>query len=106
MRRAVWTVAIWLLATSGALAGTRTITITGTVDEPQATVTVNGTSATVTAGAFSADVTLTEGSNTITASSTDPAGNTASTSVTVTLDTVPPVIQITFPTGGQIFGAQ
>ncbi len=107
MKHALWLVAlvVWAIGGPAVLAGTRTITVTGTVDDPQAVVTVNGTAATVSGGNFSASVTLTEGNNTITATATDPAGNSASASVTVSLDTVPPVITISFPANGQVIGS-
>ena len=103
--RWVWVAGVWGVAMSSAWAGTRTITVTGTIDDPTATVTVNGTTATIAGGTFSASVTLNESSNTLTATATDPAGNTALASVTVTLDTVPPIITISAPTNGQVFGA-
>jgi RHS repeat-associated protein len=46
--------------------------------------------------------TLVEGSNTITRTATDAAGNTATVSVTVTRDTQAPVVIIQSPTDGQI----
>ena len=98
--------ALWMAASGSAFAGTRTITVTGTVDDPSASVTVNGVTATISGGTFSAGLTLSEGANTITATSTDAAGNTASASVMVTLDTAPPVLAISSPTDGQLFGAQ
>ena len=101
----VWVAGVWWVAMSNAWAGTRTITVTGTIDDPKATVKVNGATATIVGSDFSASVTLVEGPNTLTATATDLAGNAASASVTVTLDTVPPVIKITAPTAGQVFGA-
>ena len=70
--------------------GTRTVLVTGTVDDPTASVVVNGIPATVSSGIFSAIVPLTEGPNSITAVFTDPAGNSTSRSITVTLNTQPP----------------
>lgn len=73
--------------------GMRTITLLGSVNEPAASVKVNGTPTTVdTAGTFSAPVTLTEGPNTITVAATDPVGHVTTTAVTVTLDTRPPAM--------------
>ena len=109
MTRLAWGVglAVWLAASAPAFAGSRTITVTGTIDDPEATVTVNGTPATISNGGYSAGITLTsEGQNTITATATDPAGNSATASVTVSLDTVPPVLVISSPSSGQLFGAQ
>lgn len=70
--------------------GTRTILVTGTIDDPTASVLVNGIPATVSSGTFSATVPLTEGPDTLTAVFTDPAGNSTSHSITVTLNTQPP----------------
>lgn len=103
----LWAVGMWLGASSVAVAGTRTVTVTGTLDDSQAAVAVNGTAATIaSSGTFSALVTLTEGANTITVTATDPAGNSASASIAVELDTVPPVVVITSPSDGHLFGAQ
>lgn len=89
-----------------ALAGTRAITVTGKVDDPTAIVKVNGVTATVDAlGVFSGSVTLQEGMNTITVTATDAVGNVGQTSVQVSLDTVAPVLTITSPKDGQMFGA-
>ncbi len=75
---------------SGSTVQIATVTVTG-ITEPGAAVTVNGLAPVVDAnGAFSFNLGLTEGSNTITATATDPAGNSASTSVSVTYtDPVP-----------------
>ena len=73
--------------------GSRTITVTGTVNEPVASLTVNGNPVGVDPnGNFSAPVVLTEGANTITVTAVDLAGNSGSASVTVTLDTQPPAM--------------
>ncbi len=77
------------------------ITVSGTVDDDTASVTVNGVDATVAGTTFSASgITLTEGPNTVTVTATDPAGNTAAVSITVIYaipDTTAPVITITYP---------
>jgi len=66
------------------------VMVTGTTD-PGATVDVNGyTVSAGPGGSFSVQLPLSPGTNTITATATDPAGNTASTSVTVTyIDPLP-----------------
>ena len=97
--------AVVLMLNTTVFATARTVTVTGTIDDAQATVTVNGARATLSNGNFSANITLNEGHNTITATATDLAGNAASASIDVSLDTVPPVIQISFPTDGQVFSA-
>ena len=102
-------IAVGLLAYASGevLAGTRTITVTGKVGEANATVRVNGVSATVDpSGNFSVEITLQEGSNAITVSATDAAGNVGQATVSVNLDTVAPVITITSPRDGQLFGAK
>lgn len=94
-----------MLMAAPAFAGTRTITVTGTVSEA-VRITVNGIEATVDAsGSFSVEIVLQEGDNTITVTATDAVGNTAEALVQVGLDTIPPVIRITSPTEGQLFGA-
>ena len=109
MKRFAWGVgmAVWLAAGATAFASSRTITVTGTIDDPEATVAVNGTAATISNGSYSASLTLAaEGENTITATATDKAGNSATASVTVSLDTVPPVLVISSPSNGQLFGTK
>ena len=70
--------------------GIRTMTVTGTVDEPVSSVSVNDMPATISGLSFAAEITLVEGLNLITAETVDLAGNRAATSITVTLDTQPP----------------
>ena len=109
MNRFAWGfgLAVWLATGATAFAGSRTITVTGTIDDPEAAVMVNGVAATIASGSYSAAITLTaEGDNTITATATDRAGNSATASVTVSLDTVPPVLVISSPSNGQLFGAK
>ena len=89
---------------NGFVSTTQTITVSGTIDDNQATVTVNGSPASVSNSAFTANnLTLIQGQNTITAAATDLAGNTSSASITVTYqpdnsgDTTPPSISIYTP---------
>ena len=80
-------------------------TVTGTAEaDSTITLTQNGSvlgantdTATATNGIWSIDVTLVDGTNTFTATATDAATNTSgvSNSLTITLDTVPPVITLT-----------
>ena len=80
---------------------TPAITVTGTINEPVTTVTVNGTPATITGTGFSlTNFQLTEDVNAITVIATDLAGNPGPGTVTATLDTVAPVIQIMSPVQG------
>ncbi len=63
------------------------VTITGTINDPSATVGVSGVAATISAGTFTANgVVLSLGQNTITAVAMDATGNSASRSMTVWLD--------------------
>ncbi len=80
---------------------TPSTTVSGTVNEPVTTLTVNGMAATVSGASFSAaGIALAEGTNTIAVSATDRAGNPGTNTVTVTLDTAPPVVTITTPANG------
>lgn len=84
--------------TEGSLFATSPIAVNGTVDDSNATVTVNGVTAVLENGGYSATgISLQEGANLITATATDTAGNVGSANVTVTLDTIPPVLSITSP---------
>lgn len=72
-------------------------TVTGTVDDPTATVTINSIPAAVAGGTFAVALPLAEGPNVITATASTPAGGIGTTSVEVTLDTTPPHVTITSP---------
>ena len=64
-----------------------TVTVTGTIDDPAATVSVNGIPATNFGGTFTAtSVPLELGPNAITAVAIDPAGNRAELSISVRVD--------------------
>jgi len=89
---------------NGSVSTTQTITVSGTIDDNQASVSVNGSPATVSNGTFSCSgITLTQGQNTIAVTAIDLAGNTSSASITVTYqpnssgDTTPPSINIYTP---------
>jgi len=83
---------------------TPSITVTGTVSDTLSgvsTVTINGINAVINGDTYTAsNIPLVEGVNTITATASDRAGNTATSSITVNLDTTPPVISITSPVDG------
>ncbi len=84
---------------------TPTISISGSVDDPTATVTVNNTNASVSGNTFTlSNLALSEGQNTITAVAKDTAGNSGKDSITINLDSIapaPPVItQPGTPTNG------
>ena len=66
---------------------TMSVTVTGTVDDPSATLTVNGVPAVVSGTTFTAQgVLLMLGPNTITVTATDTIGNATSASIVVYLD--------------------
>ena len=84
-----------------------TVTVQGTATDAAsgvASVTVNGVAATLGAGTFTAaNVPLSaEGANTLIATATDRAGNTATASVTTVRDTTPPAVAITSPATGAL----
>ncbi len=82
----------------GAALNTRTITVSGSIDDPTASVTVNGLSALSSGGTWTLEgFVLQEGSNTLLVEARDAAGNKGSANVTVILDTIPPVVTITAP---------
>ena len=87
----------------GALLNRNPVTITGTVDDRTATVTVNQTPATITGGVFTTHVRLTEqGNNPLRATAIDRAGNRSTDSIMVTLDTIGPDISISAPLNGLV----
>ncbi|WP_342348104.1 PKD domain-containing protein [uncultured Nitrospira sp.] len=106
-----------LLITSpseGSLVGMSPITVTGFVNDPNASVTVNGVSATVTGGVFLADgIVLHEGGNSLIVRGVDGAGHTNSVNLGVTLSATPtnltpiwgPVAWVKHATGEEIFKA-
>ena len=67
-----------------------------------ASVTCNGAAATISAGTFSCNVTLSFGTNTVTATATDVAGNTSSSSITVSLKPVITSFNPTAATAGTV----
>lgn len=83
--------------TTGTIFTRSPLTVTGTIDDPAATVQVNGIEAVINNDTFTAtDVPLTEGANTLTALATDPNNNTGTASVNVTLR-IPPEVTILEP---------
>jgi four helix bundle protein len=71
--------------------GSRLISVTGSVNEPVSSVIVGGLPAVVTGTGYRADsIQLVEGSNTISIEATDLAGNRATKTINVILDTRPP----------------
>jgi len=72
-------------------------TVSGTVGDPAATVTVNGIAAQVSGNAFTASVPLQEGLNTLTAVAQNSNNTVSTASKTATLDTTPPHVSIDTP---------
>lgn len=74
------------------------ITVTGTIDDPTATVTVNGKTAIISDALFSvADLPLLEGNNILTVTAIDRAGNKSTSTITVNLDSTPPAAPLLDP---------
>jgi hypothetical protein len=80
--------------------GASPIIITGTLDTPDASLTLNGVPITTTGGTFTASVTLEEGLNTIIARAVDGNNNAGTASISVSLDKTPPTITIQAPEAG------
>jgi hypothetical protein len=73
------------------------VSVAGTTD-PGVTVTVNGTGVTVgLTGTFRVDLTLADGTHSLPVVSTDSAGNSASTTVDIIVDTVAPSVTLISP---------
>ncbi|MFY9823638.1 MAG: DNRLRE domain-containing protein [Thermoanaerobaculia bacterium] len=80
-----------------------TISVSGTLSDPTATVTVNGKPANVSGGGFSvSDVPLVEGGNTLTATATDARGHIATHSINIVRDLEAPHITIYTPQEGAV----
>ncbi len=86
-----------LTPANGLFTNASTVSVIGTVDDPNASVTVNGTPVTVANGQWSRAVTAPEGPLTLVATATDLAGNSATQSVAVTVDRTPPVVVAAAP---------
>jgi hypothetical protein len=86
---------------SGAFVKGPAVSITGTVaDLALASVDVNGIRAVVSSGAFTADVPVSDGDVTIAATASDRAGNTATASTNIVVDSVPPAVRVSLATDG------
>ncbi|ACB76346.1 Ig-like domain-containing protein [Opitutus terrae] len=87
-------VVVFTAPANGSLTRAPSVRVTGTVDDPAATVVINGRSALVSQGRFElADFALSEGENVLTAIATDPLGNTsAPVSILVTRDSTAPAM--------------
>jgi hypothetical protein len=85
------------------LFNSKTITVSGAVDDPNATISVNGVSAANNGGSFTATgVILREGSNVVTATATNAGGAVGSTGVNLVVDTTPPIVTIDSPSNGAV----
>ena len=85
---------------NGAYLNTPSITLSGTVGDAAAQVSINGIATPVVNRAFSAAVPLNEGPNIVTAVASNSNGSTSTASVGVTLDTTAPRVEIYSPAGG------
>lgn len=82
---------------NGAYLNQPAITVSGTVQDPAARVTLNGVAAPVSNGSFAATIPLNEGPNTINAVATNGNGSVSTANVLVTLDTTAPKVEIYSP---------
>ncbi len=78
---------------ASALLNQAVVHVTGTAEDG-AQVTVNGVLVVVTGGAWSVDLAFSDGAHAITVVATDAAGNTATVSRSVTIDTVAPALSV------------
>jgi len=83
----------------GALLPTSAVPVSGSVTGAGVAVSVDGTPASVGSDSFEATLTLADGPHTLVATATNAAGS-ASDSVSITVDTTPPVVTITAPADG------
>src|SRR5579864_347757 len=85
------------------LFATNSVTVTGTVDDPNAQITVNGVQATNTGSTFSAaNVLLREGNNIVSATGINAGGGAGTASVSVIVDTTPPTVRINSPSDNAV----
>lgn len=77
------------------------VTVTGTISDPNAVITINGVQAPQSGGSFAIPVPLAEGLNVLTAVATNASGASTATAQ-VTLDTTPPHITIDTPVDGAV----
>ena len=80
--------------------GVSPIEVTGTIDDPDAMLTVNGVPVIHSGGTFSASVTLEEGHNAVVARAVDTLGHEGTDSLNISLDKTPPYITIESPPDG------
>jgi pimeloyl-ACP methyl ester carboxylesterase/uncharacterized Zn-binding protein involved in type VI secretion len=86
---------------TGVVINTPDVTITGSVNEPLASLTINGAAVTLDPSlAFTTTMALAAGSNSALIVAIDPAGNVATTTLTIMRDSTPPVVTITSPANG------
>jgi len=84
--------------------GSSPIRITGTVDDLNATLIINGVEIAQNNGSFEADVAIEEGANNIIVRAIDERNNEGTATITVSLDKTPPYITVQSPEkGGKVF---
>ncbi len=86
------------LTTSGATP----IEVAGTIDDPDAVLTINGVVVNHFAGVFQADVALEEGHNTVIARAVDTKNKEGTATISVSLDKTPPYVTVESPSDGQV----
>ena len=78
------------------------VSVKGSIDEPVLSLSINGQPADLGSADFDLPLTLTPGLNSIKLIAVDLAGNSATETILVTLDSTPPVVTITAPISGSI----
>ncbi|HEX5788022.1 MAG TPA: hypothetical protein VFY03_07565 [Woeseiaceae bacterium] len=93
---------------NGSVAEANSVTVTGTIDDPGATVRVNGNPATVAAGEFTATVPVTYGINTLVVAAENAAGRTDTQVRLIAVFGVPrpPTVQLVSPLADFVLGGE
>jgi glucodextranase-like protein/carboxypeptidase family protein len=82
------------------------VDVSGQVDDPNATILVNGVAASVSGNSYSATgVPLREGTTLLTATATNTAGGVGTATESVVMDSTPPTVRILAPSDGAILTA-
>ncbi len=98
-----WKLPVLIIDTPATLStlGASPVRVAGSIDDPNATLTVNGVPVSHSGGAWQINVALEEGHNTIVARAVDARGNEVTAVVSVSLDTTPPYVTIENPADGK-----
>jgi len=97
-----WKLPVVLITTPVTLStlGASPSMVSGTIDDPEATLTVNGIPVNHAGGNWSVNVAIEEGHNSIIARAVDARGNEVTATVSVSLDTTAPYVTVQAPADG------